>query len=203
MEQPLGLAVGNALEIAEIVDLLNGKGPKDLEDLCVVLGSTLLRQSEEAAGIKSEAGSAEERVKQAMRDGSAMACFKEWIIAQKGDAAFLEDLTKLPQAKRTIKVNADKAGYLERVDAMSVARAAKLAGAGREEKSSPILLSVGVKLNKKVGDAVQAGELLGELYLDDAAKTPDEEGALDALYAAFSISLQPVEPPALLDEICL
>jgi len=202
MEQPLGLAVGNALEIAEIVDLLNGKGPQDLEDLCVVLGATLLRQSEEAVGI-SNSTAAEERVKQAMRDGSAMASFREWILAQKGDAAFLDDLKKLPQAKRAAVVKADKAGYLERVDAMSVARAAKLAGAGREEKSAKILLSVGVKLNKKVGDAVAVGELLAELYLDDAAVTPDETGALDALYAAFSISPQPVQPPALLDEICL
>jgi pyrimidine-nucleoside phosphorylase len=201
MDQPLGLAVGNSLEIQEIVDLLNGRGPKDLESLCIVLGAAAIQQAEDLAGIHNTDMSVEERLRDALNDGTALAKFQHWVVAQGGNPAFLTDAAQLPQAERIIDIKANQAGYIASLDALSIAQAAKLCGAGRVEKNAPIRLAVGVKLHKKIGDAVQIGDILAELHLDSPDVTPDEQGAIASLSAAFSFSDSPVTPPPLLDEI--
>jgi pyrimidine-nucleoside phosphorylase len=200
MDQPLGLTVGNALEVQEVVDLLRGQGPADLESLCITLGAAALRQAEDLAGIK-ELIPVEERLQTALRDGSALLKFQQWIVAQGGDPTFLSDPDKLPQAERIITIEASKAGYITKVDALGVARAAKLAGAGRAEKSALIRLAVGVRLHKKVGDLVETGELLAELHLDSPADTPDEAAAIASLRAALTIRDSRPLLSTLLDEI--
>jgi pyrimidine-nucleoside phosphorylase len=201
MSQPLGCAIGHSLEVLETVRLLEGRGPADLETLCLTLGAVALIDAEHRMGLATEEARAMNRLRACLQNGMALAKFREWIIAQDGDPAFLEDPSRLPQARRIITLPAPRDGYVSELDALSVAKAAKLAGAGRLVKNAPIRLGVGVLLRKKIGDPVRAGESLAELHLDDPADTPDEAGALASLAAAFSFSADPVTPPPLLDEV--
>jgi pyrimidine-nucleoside phosphorylase len=195
MNQPLGYAIGHSLEVIEIVNLLNGKGPQDLEDLCVRLGGVSLVSS----GLYASLEEAEARLRQELHDGSALLKFKELVMAQKGDVAAIEDFSLLPQPDRVLMLPSTQAGYIANIDALEVARSAKMVGAGRLSKESEINLGVGVLLRKKVGDPVKMGETLVELYADDK----DHREALQVLKNAFQFSAEPVTPPPLIEEVLM
>ncbi|MBJ6364004.1 pyrimidine-nucleoside phosphorylase [Paenibacillus sp. GCM10012307] len=160
MSQPLGFAIGNALEVKEAIETLQGKGPKDLEELCLALG----RQMVYLAGKAESLDEAEELLKEAIRSGKALEKFKVFVASQGGDPSIVDHPEKLPQAAYQIEVNADADGFVASITADEIGRAAMLLGAGRATKDSLIDLAVGIMLNRKVGDAVQAGEPLATIH---------------------------------------
>jgi pyrimidine-nucleoside phosphorylase len=195
MNQPLGFAVGHSLEVLEIVELLRGKGPADLEKLCLQLGAVALV----GAGVAETVEAGERLLKAKIDDGSALEKFKSLITAQGGDLGFMTDPSLLPQPEKILMLPASQGGYVASIDALEVAKAAKLVGAGRTTKDAPIHLGVGVLLHKKVGDPVNPGETLVELYAGKA----DPFEAMNTLKNAFTFSIAPVTPAPLVEEILL
>lgn len=189
MDQPLGYAVGNALEVAEAIETLRGFGPRDLEELCLQLGSQMLR----LAGVAEDAESARKMLIRALRAGHGLNKLIEMVEAQGGDAHYIRQPVKLPRARRIVPVEAPEAGYVQAIDALEVGTAAMLLGAGRETKESPIDLAVGVVLRKKVGDPVEAGEVLAELHVNSEKRLGE---AQERLVGAYRIGKErPAEPP--------
>ncbi|KLU55031.1 MULTISPECIES: pyrimidine-nucleoside phosphorylase [Paenibacillus] len=160
MSQPLGLAIGNALEVKEAILTLQGKGPKDLEELCMALG----RQMVFLAGKADSLEHAEEKLKEVIQNGKALEKFKDFLANQGGDASVVDHPDRLPQAQYLVEVPADKDGYVAGIVADEIGTAAMLLGAGRATKESEIDLAVGLMLNKKVGDPVKAGESLVTIH---------------------------------------
>lgn len=194
MEEPLGHNIGNALEIMESVEVLKGRGAKDLVDLTFELGSILLVKSHKTSS-KEEAISL---MKSKIADGSALEKLRELIVAQKGDASCIDDYTKLPQAKIIEPLNSTKAGYLRKIKTYELAVACKILGAGREKKTDAIDHSVGVILNKKVGDKVEIGEKLVDIYANDTDKLKIAKEMLDK---AFVLSDEKVSPEPLIYKV--
>ena len=166
MDQPLGYAVGNALEVIEALDTLDGKGPQDFKEVVFALGSLMLQLSGRAADEK-EACALMEGV---IADGSAKKKFAEFIEAQGGDPAPVFDPSLLAVAETKLPVLADKDGYVHRILAEEIGIACMSLGGGRETKESEIDLSVGIVLQKKNGDAVAAGDTLAVIYGNDEEK---------------------------------
>ena len=166
MDVPLGRAVGNALEIAECVDLLNGEGPADLAELIVRLGTRMVRLAEQAAS--DEAATA--KVRHALASGAALAKLREMITGQGGDVAVVDDPSRLPTASLTRMITAPRAGFVTSLDALLVGRAAVALGAGRDKKGDAVDLSAGLLLHKKPGDAVKGDEPVMELRYNDASR---------------------------------
>src|SRR5437660_804845 len=168
MSQPLGRAVGNALEIGEALDTLEGHGPPELADFALELASIVVELASEAplAGAR-DASSARARVEQALRSGAGLRTFRRMVEAQGGDPATFDDRSRLPAARLQRPLPADRGGYLARLDALTIARAGILLGGGRERKGEPIDLSVGIVLQAKVGDAVRPGEPIAVLHAND------------------------------------
>ena len=184
MEQPLGRAVGNALEVNEAIETLAGRGPTDLEMLSLRLGAEMLRL----------AGHPPVDLRRLLTDGSALRKFAELIAAQDGDPRVTEDTSRLPAAPVQQPVTARAAGYIARADALEIALAGKALGAGRDTKSAPIDLAVGVVLEKKIGDPVEAGEVLAVIH----ARTADAARKVtERIAAAYTIASQ-AQPIALL-----
>ena len=166
MDQPLGRAVGNALEVVEAIETLKGRGPKDLYELSLALGSQMLV----LAKVVNSEQEARNKLQQVISDGSALAKFKEFIKAQGGDVRAIEQPELLPQAQYIIKVQSPQDGFVKHIEADKVGMSALLLGAGRETKDSKIDLGVGVYLEKKVGQAVKKGETIAKIYGNDAKK---------------------------------
>lgn len=160
MSQPLGFAIGNALEVKEAIDTLQGKGPKDLEELCLALGRQMVFLANRASSLEE----AEEMLKEVIRNGKALNKFKEFIANQGGDPSVVDHPEKLPQAKYLIEVPAKEDGVVAEIVADEIGIAAMLLGAGRATKESKIDLAVGLMLNKKVGDSVKVGESLVTIH---------------------------------------
>ncbi|EPY10426.1 pyrimidine-nucleoside phosphorylase [Paenibacillus alvei] len=160
MSQPLGRAIGNSLEVQEAIDTLRGHGPEDLEELCFALG----RQMVFLAGKASSLEEAEEKLKEVITNGKALEKFKEFIANQGGNPEVVDDPNKLPQAAYKIEVPAKEGGVVAEIVADEIGTAAMLLGAGRATKESEIDLAVGLMLNKKIGDAVKAGESLVTIH---------------------------------------
>ncbi|GAA6825297.1 pyrimidine-nucleoside phosphorylase [Helicobacter pylori] len=156
MSQPLGNAIGNALEVKEAIETLQGKGPEDLTDLVLTLGSQMVVLSNKAKDLKE----AEAMLKEAINNGSALESFKTFLTNQDGDASVVDDVTKLPQAQYQIELPAQESGVVTEIIANEVGVASMMLGAGRQTKEDDIDLSVGIVLNKKVGDEVKEGESL-------------------------------------------
>lgn len=189
MSQPLGYAVGNALEVREAIDTLAGRGPADLTELCLVLGAHMLV----LAGAAPDARAARAVLERNIETGAALEAFRRFVAAQGGDARVVDEPDRLPQAAHQIPVPAPRRGYVSRVAAREVGECAMLLGAGRETKESAIDLAVGVVLRKKVGDRVEAGEPLAVIH----ANRPDVEAVAARLQRAFTIADEPVAPPPL------
>lgn len=160
MSQPLGFAIGNALEVKEAIETLQGKGPKDLTELVLTLGSQMVI----LAGKAKTSEEAKEMLLDAIHSGKALAKFKEFLANQGGDASIVDDLTKLPQAKYKIELPAKQSGYISKMVADEIGVASMILGAGRATKEDVIDLAVGLVLHKKVGDKVEEGESILTIY---------------------------------------
>jgi pyrimidine-nucleoside phosphorylase len=162
MEQPLGRAVGNALEVREAIETLAGRGPSDLEALSLRLGSEMLRM----------ASAPPTDLRGLLSDGRALRKFAQLVEAQSGDPRVVDDLSRLPTAPVQRPVAAGESGQVAAIDALEIALAGKSLGAGRDRKDAAIDLAVGIVLQKKVGDAVQRGEPLATVHArsDQAAQ---------------------------------
>lgn len=191
MDQPLGFAVGNALEVKEAIDTLKGQGPADLTELCLALGSQMLL----FAGAATTAEDARKKLLGAIQSGAALRKFREFVAAQGGDASLVDHPEKLPQAVWQIEVLASQDGFVEAIQAEEVGLTAMVLGAGRETKESAIDLAVGIVLCKKVGDAVKNGEPLAVIHANNMAKVSEVK---ERLLKAFRISDKPVSPHKLI-----
>ncbi|SHF28918.1 thymidine phosphorylase [Desulforamulus putei DSM 12395] len=184
MDQPLGNAVGNALEVKEAIDTLKGKGPRDLRELCLTLGSEMIL----LAGLARDLETARSRLEQILDSGLALDKFREFITAQGGNAQIIERYELLPHAPIAQTVFADVEGYVREIQAEQVGLAAMTLGAGRATKDSAIDLSVGVVLHKKVGDKVNAGDPMFEIY---ATNRENAVLAEKIIRQAYSIGKEP------------
>ncbi|NOU97623.1 pyrimidine-nucleoside phosphorylase [Paenibacillus sp. LMG 31456] len=162
MDEPLGLAIGNALEVREAIDTLRGEGPDDLTELCLVLGAHMLQLGGKAASY-SEARSLAEEL---LRSGAALGKLRELIAAQGGNPEVADRVELLPSAAYQVPVQALEDGTVSHIDAEALGITAMMLGAGRATKEDHIDLAVGIVLSKKVGDRVSAGETLAELYMN-------------------------------------
>ncbi|MGG1619322.1 pyrimidine-nucleoside phosphorylase [Paenibacillus sp. NRS-1782] len=180
MSQPLGLAIGNSLEVKEAIDTLRGQGPKDLEELCMALGSQMVFLAGKANSLED----AEEKLKEVIHNGKALEKFKEFIANQGGDASVVDHPERLPQAQYLIEVPAKQDGLVAEIVADEIGTAAMLLGAGRATKESEIDLAVGLMLNKKVGDAVKVGDSLVTIH----ANREDVAQVLEKIYANIRIA---------------
>ena len=156
MDQPLGLAVGNAVEVIEAVNTLQGNGPKDLEELCVKAGGILLTQ----AGIAANEKEGEGRIEDAIRSGKGFEKLCEFFAAQGGDIRYLKDTSLFPKAQYVHEIRAKEEGFISRIDCLAVGLSAMRLGAGRATLEDRIDMSAGIILKKKVGDSVKEGDVL-------------------------------------------
>jgi pyrimidine-nucleoside phosphorylase len=192
MSQPLGYAIGNALEVKEAIDTLKGEGPEDLTDLCLTLGSHMVYLADKASSL------AEARVllENAIKDGSALEKLKVFLSSQGGDASIVDDPSKLPQAAYTFELEAKEDGYVAEMVADEVGTAAMLLGAGRATKESVIDLAVGLVLRKKIGDQVHKGESIVTIY----SNFEDVNEVKEKLYQNIKILSTKVDAPILIHE---
>ncbi|AUZ28430.1 pyrimidine-nucleoside phosphorylase [Bacillus licheniformis] len=160
MSQPLGFAIGNALEVKEAIDTLKGEGPEDLHELVLTLGSQMVVLAKKADTLDE----ARAKLEEVMKNGKALEKFKDFLKNQGGDSSIVDDPSKLPQAAYQIDVPAKEAGVVSEIVADEIGVAAMLLGAGRATKEDEIDLAVGIMLRKKVGDKVENGEPLVTLY---------------------------------------
>ncbi|PGL72027.1 pyrimidine-nucleoside phosphorylase [Bacillus sp. AFS055030] len=195
MSQPLGFAIGNALEVKEAIDTLKGEGPKDLEELCLVLGSQMVVLAKKAETLEE----ARAKLLENMKNGKALEVFKAFLVAQGGDGSVVDDPSKLPQAKYVQEVVAKQDGYVSQIVADAVGTAAMKLGAGRATKESVIDLAVGLMLNKKVGEAVKKGDSLVTVY----SSTEDISEVEKDLLENIKISTEKVEEPTLIYDLIM
>ncbi|MEC1611739.1 pyrimidine-nucleoside phosphorylase [Bacillus mojavensis] len=160
MSQPLGFAIGNALEVKEAIDTLKGEGPEDLHELVLTLGSQMVVLAKKAGTLDE----ARAKLEEVMKNGKALEKFKDFLKNQGGDSSIVDDPSKLPLAAYHIDVQAKEAGVVSEIVADEIGVAAMLLGAGRATKEDEIDLAVGIMLRKKVGDKVEKGEPLVTLY---------------------------------------
>lgn len=192
MSQPLGFAIGNALEVKEAIDTLKGEGPEDLTELCLTLGSHMVYLAEKAGSL-AEARTMLEGV---IKDGSALEKLKVFLSSQGGDAEVVDDPSKMPQAKYTFELESKEDGYVSEIVADEVGTAAMILGAGRATKESVIDLAVGLVLRKKIGDQVKKGESLVTIY----SNFENVEEVKTKLYQNIKISTTKVDAPILVHE---
>lgn len=185
MDQPLGRAVGNALEVKEAIDTLNGKGPEDFTELCMTLGTQMLL----AGGKAKDASEAQGMLREVIANQSALHKLAEFVTAQGGDAAAVYDTSLLPAAQFLIPVKAVTSGYIQQIACDEIGICSLILGGGRETKESKIDLSVGLYLEKKTGDYVHAGEVLAWLHANNKEKAAIAE---ERFLKAYTIAPGPV-----------
>lgn len=189
MEEPLGYAIGNAIEVEEAINTLKGKGPKDLEDLCIELGANMLLIS----GVVKDLGAARERLREIIKNKKGLEKLKEMVKAQGGNPEVIDDPKLLPQCKEKIEVKSPKEGYVQKIDAFSVGISSQILGAGRQKKEDVINPSVGIVLKKKIGDKVTENEPLAVFHTDgDREKI---KNAKEKFLASYTIGKEEVEKP--------
>jgi pyrimidine-nucleoside phosphorylase len=193
MSQPLGNAVGNALEIREAIETLQGRGSRNLYELCLTLGSHMVLLAYKADNLED----ARKMLEEAVASGKALDTFRIFLSAQGGDAKVIEDPARLPTAAFIYELKAREDGYIASIQADQIGTAAMLLGAGRQTKDSVIDLSVGLVLHRKIGDAVQKGQALVTIH----ANTPQNKEVEQIIYAAYGISETPVSAPHLIYEV--
>ncbi|MFC0233844.1 pyrimidine-nucleoside phosphorylase [Vagococcus entomophilus] len=194
MSQPLGNAIGNALEVKEAIDTLKGQGPKDLTELVLTLGSQMVVLSNKADTVEK----ARVMLQQAIQSGAAIEKFKTFLDNQGGDSSVVDDPTKLPQAAFKIEIPALQNGFVSEIVAHDLGTVAMMLGAGRATKNDVIDLGVGLVLNKKVGDPVAKGESLITVYSNEEKV----DAIIHKLYSCFTISEQQ-NHPTLIHELLL
>jgi pyrimidine-nucleoside phosphorylase len=198
MEQPLGRAVGNALEVQEAIDTLRGQGPADLEMLSLRLGEEMLRLAR--VSPSPSGGGQGGGLRRHLQDGSALRKFAELIEAQGGDPRTVDDPGRLPRAPFQQTIPAGSSGMVSRVDALEIALACKALGAGRDRKEAKIDPAVGLVLNKKIGDPVEVGEPLAIVH---AGSEADPQSISKRIADAFTIAAGAQPRPLLLRRVTL
>jgi len=186
MDQPLGNAVGNILEVKEAIDTLQGHGPKDLEELVLTLGSYMVVAAEKASTIQE----ARSMLEETLRNGTAFEVFKKFVVAQGGCEEEILHPEKLPVAKYIEDVVSDNEGYVSKIQTEEIGRISLLLGGGRETKESAIDLTVGVELNKKRGDKVKAGDVLATIHANDEEKLAQAKKRLLDAYTIVEESIK-------------
>lgn len=194
MDRPLGNAIGNTLEVKEAIDTLNGHGPEDFTEICIILATNMLY----LAG-KGSMEECEKAVKGAIADKSALETFKKMVKAQGGDASFIDNPDKFAKAPFKRRVKAQKSGYIHHVDTEGYGISSLLLGAGRNTKEESIDFSAGIVLKKKTGDYVKEGEELAVMYTSDENRF---ESAVNKFYASTVIlNDEPKKRPLVLDRV--
>lgn len=194
MDEPLGFAVGNALEVQEAIDTLKGRGPSDLTELCLTLGSHMLVLGKKANSFED----GKKILQDIINSGKGLAKLRELVEAQGGDSRFVDDPSLFPKPSIVEAVASPQDGYVKGIKADDIGIAALVLGAGRETKESSIDLSVGVVLHKKIGDAVKKGEAIATIYANDENKRKQSE---EIILKAYSIVEEKVEPITLIKGI--
>lgn len=179
MNQPLGNMIGNALEIQESIDILKGKGPEDITDLVLTLGSQMVILAKKAKSLKQ----ARQMLENVIQDGSTLKTFRQMIIAQGGDPRVIDNPTIMPQAKYKFELPAKRDGFVTEMTADEIGIVAMLLGGGRQSKEDIIDYAVGIELHKKIGDQVNKGESLLTIY----SNTDDVENIEQLLYSNIKI----------------
>lgn len=193
MDQPLGYAIGNKLEVREAILTLMDKGPEDLKELCLTLGSLMLLQAEK---VKNET-EAKKILNENIKNGKALQKFKEFVIAQGGDPLSIENPDTLLCATQKMEIVSPEDGFITRCDSLKIGKASFVLGAGRKTKEDTIDLDAGVILNKKIGDPVKKGEILAILYTNDKSKLVE---AKELILKAYNIG-EKTEKPVLIYKI--
>ncbi|EGQ3281598.1 pyrimidine-nucleoside phosphorylase [Staphylococcus pseudintermedius] len=186
MSQPLGRAIGNALELQEAIDTLKGEGPEDLTELVLTLGSQMVVLAQKAKDLDEARGMLQEVID----NGKALEKFKTFLSNQGGDASVVDDPSKLPTAQYQFELQAKRSGVVSEMIANEIGIASMMLGAGRQTKEDFIDLAVGLVLNKKVGDRVEEGESLLTIY----ANSEDVEQVKQKLYDNITISDHAEQP---------
>jgi len=192
MDQPLGRAVGNALEVKEAIETLKGRGPDDFTELCVRTGALMLTK----AGL-DQGGRGLELMRDAIASGRALGKLRQMIAAQGGDPLVCDDPGRLPQARQVTELRSDREGYVKALPAMAIGILAMELGAGRATKEQDVDPAVGIVLGVKVGDRVAPGTLLASVHHDQLLAA----GWLERLHQAVIITDQPVKPLPVIDKI--
>ncbi len=194
MGQPLGCAVGNALEVIEAIETLKGKGPGDITELAEKLAGIMIYLGGKAESPEQ----GYDMAKEALRSGKGLAQFKRFVAAQGGNPAVVNDYALFPQAAHRLELRAETDGYVSKIAARRIGLASQHTGAGRATKEDKIDLSAGIYLHKKVGDAVNKGDILATFYGNDPAKL---DNGMEEARKAFELSREQVEKPKLIKEI--
>lgn len=182
MDRPLGYAIGNALEIAEVIQTLRGHGPRDLTDECLVMAAYLLVMSE-----KGDYDTCYAKVQSALQNGDGLAKLRELIISQGGDGRVVDNISLLGQSQFTYDIKTSSAGYITHMDTEACGIASVMLGAGRTVKDGPIDMTAGIVMHKKTGDSIAEGDVIATLYADDESLF---EGAAHAYIQALTIGLE-------------
>ena len=191
MDEPLGFAVGNSLEVIEAIETLKGNGPKDFVLLCETLGSYMLV----LAKVAKDFDEGLSMIRDAINSGKALEKLRVFIENQGGNKNVVDDYTLLPQASKIVPIKSNKSGYISKIEAEEVGIAAMILGAGRETKEDVLDLSAGIVLEKKVGDYVNEGDILAYMHLNKEEKF---EQAKERFINAYSIVEEKVEPKKLI-----
>ncbi len=194
MDQPLGNAIGNGIEVFESIQTLKNEGPKDLKELCLYLGASGLVKANKIKNIDE----GKKRLNKFLENGRAYEKFLEIVKYQGGNTEFVENPARLCETEFAFPLEAEDSGYVERLDAFTAAKASKLLGTGRDKKDDLINYNAGIFLNKKIGDKVYKGDLLAKIYANSV-----EEGrkSREMLAGAFCLSKEPVNLPELIIDI--
>jgi pyrimidine-nucleoside phosphorylase len=185
MNQPLGKAVGNSLEIKEVIETLKGNGPKDLEEICLSSGAILLTQAE----LFKTTEDARKALVENIKNGKAFEKFKEFVKAQGGDVEYIDHPEKFPVSKNLIEIKSESEGYIKTIDALAIGLGSCHLGGGRIKITDVIDMSAGIILNKKVGDFVKKGELLCTLHTNK----DNVDHIIKSVKEAFIFQAEPIK----------
>lgn len=191
MDEPLGSAVGNSLEVIEAIEALKGNGPSDFMHLCETLGAYMLVSAKVANDYEDGVA----RIKNVLESGAALDKFKEFVANQGGDPRVADDYSLLPQADHIVEIKSEKTGYINKIEAEAVGVSAMVLGAGRETKDDVLDLSAGLLIKKKVGDYVKEGDTLAIMHFNKEDKFED---AKRRFINAYKISENKTEPKKLI-----
>jgi pyrimidine-nucleoside phosphorylase len=176
MDQPLGNMIGNALEVVEVVEVLRGRGPEDLRELCLELAGWMLH----LGGACKTVAAGRQHSANLISSGKALEKFRQMIELQGGDGRVVDDAKFLPQAKHSMQVSSTKAGYLVSMQCEQIGTACVILGGGRERKEDSVDPSVGIVLHKKVGDRVATGEPIATIYYNSEAQAARAQQLIEA-----------------------
>ena len=187
MDEPVGHTVGNTLEILEAIECLKGNLPEDIKEIILTIGSYIIKLAGQGDNIQEN----RDKILEIINSGKAYEKFLELVKCQGGDVSYIENTEKFEKAKLIIPVYAEKSGYIEKLDALTIGVASVNLGAGRIKKEDGIDFAVGFYLNKKVGDKVEAGDVLAYVHANNKDKG---EAAVHEVQKAYAISDEPVKP---------